>query len=300
MVSGSFIQNYRSFPYFESVEYNFDNVSSSLYGTAIYFIENAAKIRVISIPKNQYGTGISPHTFELSGSNFLIKDDGEGNLFDYALTEARYSGTPYVDPNNRYAGPNLEVPVGNVFYNHGIAVITNVDYICFIDAAPVARNTYINLLNTQEEKIIPTLLGDFDDCTSLNTSSVITFTNPGYNFPDYSISASGDLIITPNQISTTPGEYRLFYSVENEGGLVSNTGSIILNLTTQLLTSEILSVTQSCYEGTLSSSVTFSINQGLPPYSYSIDNTNYTSTNDYISTNSISFTFTFSFINIIC
>jgi hypothetical protein len=280
MVSGSFIQNYRSFPYFESVEYNFDNVSSSLYGTAIYFIENAAKIRVISIPKNQYGTGISPHTFELSGSNFLIKDDGEGNLFDYALTEARYSGTPYVDPNNRYAGPNLEVPVGNVFYNHGIAVITNVDYICFIDAAPVARNTYINLLNTQEEKIIPTLLGDFDDCTSLNTSSVITFTNPGYNFPDYSISASGDLIITPNQISTTPGEYRLFYSVENEGGLVSNTGSIILNLTTQLLTSEILSVTQSCYEGTLSSSVTFSINQGLPPYSYSIDNTNYTSTND--------------------
>jgi hypothetical protein len=280
MVSGSFIQNYRSFPYFESVEYNFDNVSSSLYGTAIYFIENAAKIRVISIPKNQYGTGISPHTFELSGSNFLIKDDGEGNLFDYALTEARYSGTPYVDPNNRYAGPNLEVPVGNVFYNHGIAVITNVDYICFIDAAPVARNTYINLLNTQEEKIIPTLLGDFDDCTSLNTSSVITFTNPGYNFPDYSISASGDLIITPNQISTTPGEYRLFYSVENEGGLVSNTGSIILNLTTQLLTSEILSVTQSCYEGTLSSSVTFSINQGLPPYSYSIDNINYTPTND--------------------
>jgi hypothetical protein len=205
MVSGSFIQNYRSFPYFESVEYNFDNVSSSLYGTAIYFIENAAKIRVISIPKNQYGTGISPHTFELSGSNFLIKDDGEGNLFDYALTEARYSGTPYVDPNNRYAGPNLEVPVGNVFYNHGIAVITNVDYICFIETAPVARNTYINLLNTQETKTIPTLLGDFDDCTSLNTSSVITFTNPGYEFPDYSVSASGDLIITPNQTKYHPG-----------------------------------------------------------------------------------------------
>jgi hypothetical protein len=52
---------------------------------------------------------------------------------------------------------NLEVPVGNVFYNHGIAVITNVDYICFIETAPVARNTYINLLNTQEEKTILTL-----------------------------------------------------------------------------------------------------------------------------------------------
>jgi hypothetical protein len=280
VVSGSFIQNYRSFPYFESVEYNFDNVSSSLYGTAIYFIENAAKIRVISIPKNQYGTGISPHTFELSGSNFLIKDDGEGNLFDYALTEARYSGTPYVDPNNRYAGPNLEVPVGNVFYNHGIAVITNVDYICFIETAPVARNTYIDLLNTQENKTILTLEGDFDDCTSLNPSSVLTFTNPGYEFPDYSVSGSGDIIITPNINSVNPGEYRLYYSVENVGGLVSNTGSIVLSLITQPLTSEILSVTQSCWQGNLSSSVTFSIDQGVPPYSYSIDNANYTPSND--------------------
>jgi hypothetical protein len=280
MVSGSFVQNYRSFPYFESIEYNFDNVSSSLYGTAIYFIENAAKIRVISIPKDKYGTGISPYTFELSGSNFLIKDDGEGNLFDYALTEARYSGTPYVDPNNRYAGPNLEVPVGNVFYNHGIAVITNVDYICFIETAPVARNTYIDLLNTQETKTIPTLLGDFDDCTSLDTSSVLTFTSPGYEFPDYSVSASGDLIITPNNTSVVPGEYKLFYSVENTEGLVSNTGSILLNLTTQPLISEILSLTQSCYQGNLSSSVTFSIDQGVPPYSYSIDNINYTPSND--------------------
>ena len=71
LVSGSFRTNYRSFPYFESVEYNFDNVSSSLYGTAIYFIENAAKVRVISLPKEQYGTGINPQTFQLSGSNFL-------------------------------------------------------------------------------------------------------------------------------------------------------------------------------------------------------------------------------------
>ena len=280
LVSGSFETNFRSFPYFESIEYRFDNVSSSLYGTAIYFIENVAKIRVISIPKDQYGGGIKPNTFELSGSNFLIKDDGEGNLFDYAPIESRYSGTPYLDPTNRYAGSNLQVPVGNIFYNHGIAVVTNVDYICFIETAPVARNTYINLLNTQEEKIIPTLLGDFDDCTSLDTSSVLTFTNPDYTCPDYSLSGSGDLIITPNLNSVAPGEYRLFYSVENTEGLVSNTGSIILNLTTQPLTSEILSITQSCYQGTESSSVTFLVDQGVPPYSYSIDNTNYTSTSN--------------------
>jgi hypothetical protein len=276
--SGSY-PNFRNFPYFESVEYNYDDLSS-IYNTAIYFIENSAKIRVISIPKNQYGTGISPYTFELSGSNFLIKDDGEGNLFDYAPTEARYSGTPYLDPNNTYAGSNLKIPVGNIFYDHGIAIITNIDYLCFIETAPVARNTYINLLNTQENKTILTLTGDFDDCTSLNTSSVLTFTNPDYTFPDYTVSASGDLIITPNLNSIIPGEYRLFYSVENIGELVSNTGSIVLNLTTKPLISEILSVTQSCYQGTESSSVTFSIDQGIPPYSYSIDNINYIPTND--------------------
>jgi hypothetical protein len=164
--SGSY-PNFRNFPYFESIEYDYDNLSS-IYGSAIYFIENSAKIRVISIPKDQYGTGISPYTFELSGSNFLIKDDGEGNLFDYAPIEARYSGTPYLDPNNKYAGSNLIVPVGNIFYDHGIAIITNIDYLCFIETAPVARNTYINLLNTQENKTILTLTGDFDDCTSLN------------------------------------------------------------------------------------------------------------------------------------
>ena len=281
LVSGSFKTNFRSFPYFESVEYNFDNVSSSLYGTAIYFIENAAKVRVISLPKEQYGTGINPQTFQLSGSNFLIKDDGEGNLFDYSAVLSEYNGQIYGGDSYGYGGDSsLLIPVGNVFYNHGIAVITNVDYICFIETAPVARNTYIDLLNTQEEKIIPTLLGDFDDCTALDTGSVVTFTSPGFEFPDYSISASGDLIITPNNTSVVPGEYRLYYSVENVGGLVSNTGSIFLNLETKPLVSEILSVTQSCYEGTLSSSVTFSINQGLPPYSYSIDNTNYTPTND--------------------
>ena len=281
LVSGSFKTNFRSFPYFESVEYNFDNISSSLYGTAIYFIENAAKVRVISLPKEQYGTGINPQTFQLSGSNFLIRDDGEGNLFDYSAVLSEYNGQIYGGDSYGYGGDSsLLIPVGNVFYNHGIAVITNVDYICFIETAPVARNTYLNLLNTQEEKIIPTLLGDFDDCTALDTGSVVTFTSPGFEFPDYSISASGDLIITPNNTSVVPGEYKLFYSVENIGGLVSNTGSIVLNLETQPLISEVLSVTQSCYEGNLSSSVTFSVDQGIPPYSYSIDNTNYTPTND--------------------
>jgi hypothetical protein len=277
--SGSF-PNFRSYPYFEKVDNDYDG--DALYGTALYFIENAAKIRVISIPKNIYGEGIKPFTFQLSGSNFFIVDDGQGNLNDVIKVIAKYDGQRYEDTNYGYSGENLEISVGNIFYNHGIAVITNQDYLCFIGGNPVARNDYPELLNVQAEKILNILESDFDDCTALNTSSVVTFANPDYSFPDYTVSSSGDIIITPNITSVIPGEYRLYYSVENTLELVSNTGSIVLNLTSDPLVSTINSLTQSCYQNTdnLSASVTFSINKGVPPYSWSVDGINYTPVTD--------------------
>ena len=281
MNSGSF-SNFREFPYFQKVENDYDG--NAEYGTALYFIENAAKIRVISIPKNIYGEGIKPSTFQLSGSSFLIADDGQGNLFDFIKVIAAYGDRIYSEPISYYAGQadGLVTPVGNIFYDQGIAVITNQDYICFIEGNPVARNNYPELLNVEANKILNILENDFDDCSQINTSSVTTFSDPNYTFPDFSISSSGDIIITPNANSVTPGEYRLYYSVENTLGLVSNTGSIVLNLTSDPLTSSINSISTPCYQNTdnISSSVTFSIDKGIPPYSWSIDGTNYTPVND--------------------
>ena len=281
MNSGSF-SNFKSFPYFEKVENDYDGTAA--YGSALYFVENAAKIRVISIPKNIYGEGVKPYTFELSGSEFFIADDGQGNLFDYVALTSEYNAAEYSNPISKYAGDanSLAVPVGNIFYNHGIAVITNQDYLCFIEGSPVARNDYPEILNVSTEKTLNILETDFDDCSQINTSSVKTFTYPGYTFPDFSVSSSGDIVITPNINSVSPGGYGLYYSVENTLGLVSNTGSIILTLTSDPLTSSINSITQSCYQntGNISASVTFSIDKGVPPYSWSIDNTNYTPVND--------------------
>ena len=281
MNSGSF-SNFKSFPYFEKVENDYDGTAA--YGSALYFVENAAKIRVISIPKNIYGEGVKPYTFELSGSEFFIADDGQGNLFDYVALTSEYNAAEYSNPISKYAGNanSLAVPVGNIFYNHGIAVITNQDYLCFIEGSPVARNDYPEILNVSTEKTLNILETDFDDCSQINTSSVKTFTYPGYTFPDFSVSGSGDIVITPNINSVSPGGYGLYYSVENTLGLVSNTGSIILTLTSDPLTSSINSITQSCYQntGNISASVTFSIDKGVPPYSWSIDNTNYTPVND--------------------
>ena len=278
MNSGSF-PNFREFPYFEKVEYDFD-ATSSQYGDALYFIENSAKIRVISIPKDKYGEGLKPGSFVISGSNFYMADDGQGNIYDYIKVIARYGERFYSAAPGYYSGENLAVPVGNVFYNHGIAVITNVDYLCFIEGNPVARNDYISVLNTQENKILDTLTGDFDDCVSLASESVSTSPIEGFIFPDYSVSASGDLIITPNLNSVVPGGYKLQYTVDNILGNTSNTASISLEITSQPLTSSIESLTQSCWEGNESASLTFSIDKGIPPYSWSIDGVNYTPIND--------------------
>jgi len=275
--SGSF-PNYRNFPYFQSQEYDYDDEGNSLYGTAIYFIENAAKIRVISIPKDKYGEGIKPTSFIISGSGYYIADDGQGNLFDFIKAIAEYGETFYSSPAAYYAGQadGLVTPVGNIFYNHGLAVITNQDYLCFIEGSPVARNDYYTILNTQEEKILNIIAQDFDDCVSIASESVSVSNLPGVSFPDYSLSGSGDIVVTPNNTSVIPGQYKLQYTVDNTLGITSNTASVTLNITAAPLTSSISSITQSCFEGNDSASVTFSIDKGLPPYSWSIDNTTYT------------------------
>ena len=279
--SGSF-PNYRNFPYFQSQEYDYDNEGNSLYGTAVYFIENAAKIRVISIPKDKYGEGIKPTTFAISGSDYYIADDGQGNLFDFIKVIAKYGEAFYSAPAAYYAGQadGLVTPVGNIFYNHGLAVITNQDYLCFIEGSPVARNDYYTTLNTQEEKILNIIAQDFDDCVGIDSESVSVSNISGVPFPDYSLSGSGDVVITPNQNSVTPGQYKLQYTVNNTLGITSNTASVTLNITSAPLTSSILSLTQSCFEGNTSSSVTFSVDKGLPPYSWSIDNSTYTPIDD--------------------
>lgn len=281
VASGSF-PNYRTFPYYTFRQSDYDGIAE--YSVAVYAIENAAKIRVLSLPKNLYGEGVKPGTFQLSGSNFNIIDDGEGNLLDYAPLDSDYVGVTYGDPGTTYGGESdgLAIPVGNIFYNHGIAVITNEDYLCFLETSPVAKNYFPTLLNVQEEKVINVLENDFDDCSTIDGSTLKTFTHPDYTFPDYTISGSNEIVITPNNTSVIPGEYRLYYSVENDLGIVSNTGSVVLRLTSDPLSLNINSITESCYQNTdnISSSVTFSIDKGVPPYSWSIDGTNYTPVTD--------------------
>lgn len=74
------------------------------YGTASFPLDPGSKIAVLSIPTSVYGDSLSPKTFVLSSSAYYITDDGYGNL------------------------KHGSVLVGNIFYEQGVAVITNQDY----------------------------------------------------------------------------------------------------------------------------------------------------------------------------
>jgi len=273
IASGSFKDApIRSLPYFTSSFTLYDS-GSAIYDESRFFAENNSKLRVISIPQDVYGNGIQPKSFELSSSQYIIKDDGEGNLWDYENLNVRYNGDEYNDLTDGYFDSGSRVHVGNVFYSHGIAVITNIDYLCVVETNPVARNDYSIFLNTQESKVINILQNDFDDCLTINPSSIQLITDPTSSFPDVTVSASGDLVITPNLSGSIPGKYKIDYSIKNNLDIVSNTASVFLTLTQLPLTASVNSLTQSCFGSNNSASLTFSIDQGIPPYSYSFNAT---------------------------
>lgn len=68
-----------------------------------------SQITILSIPQNIYGNKILPKTFNISGSGYLLRDDGEGNLYDILTTTSSY--------------------VGNIIYPHGLIILTTGSYI---------------------------------------------------------------------------------------------------------------------------------------------------------------------------
>jgi hypothetical protein len=102
------------------------------YNDSPYLIKNYPTganevIRVISIDKNIYGNKILPNSFNISSSGAVIRDDGYGNL--YGSTDGTISG--YFNLGYITVGyfvsqslPAGIYHVGNIFYAHGLAIIT--------------------------------------------------------------------------------------------------------------------------------------------------------------------------------
>ena len=132
IVSGSISSSYYALPtysvikklYYEDIHRRFN--TKKLQKTELFTAAN-----VFSIPRNLIGERIKPGSVKLSdtslGQTFDIRDDEDGNLYDYGNFSGSYAA--YKSSSfDRSQGINVSgsgSQIGNVFYEHGIMTITD-------------------------------------------------------------------------------------------------------------------------------------------------------------------------------
>lgn len=95
--------------------------------------QSNAEITIFSIPVELFGQQISRQSFILSSSQYIIADDGNGNLREIDPQYAPYILDNYFNPNNYFATGALVYGayIGNIFYRQGIAILTDPAYQAF-------------------------------------------------------------------------------------------------------------------------------------------------------------------------
>ena len=92
---------------------------------------------IISIPQKYFGEGIKPKSFKLvdnsTSKEVTIQDDGQGNLYPVGNSDSQSITSPSSSDNY----------VGNIFYDHGIATITDTgSYSSSINYTDVTTGNY--------------------------------------------------------------------------------------------------------------------------------------------------------------
>jgi hypothetical protein len=177
--------------------------------------ESGASIRVLVIDQNIYGSKVLPNSFNLSSSAYIIRDDGYGNLYDVAALEDDYINLSYLTlayANGYYDDltPGIgAVLVGNIFYAHGIVVITNPDYQDMLPLSPIAVEDSATFNDNDPNKNIYVLRNDIARTGTIDVTSIVL---SGSNVPYYTVDPSG--YITLN--TTVAGNYDIYYTVNSK------------------------------------------------------------------------------------
>lgn len=117
----------------------------STFGIKTFPIENEAEIKVISIPKGKYGNKIKPGTFKLDAVDYSAIDDTYGNIIE-------------IDGNTN---------IGNIFYEHGIIVISGVDYLYLTDSNIEFKGEHIIY-----EQTVKCIIRDYEANYTFNPSTL--------------------------------------------------------------------------------------------------------------------------------
>ena len=86
-------------------------------------------INVINVSQKIFGSKILPNSLIISSSTAYINDDGNGNLYDTSGIVDEYIANAYISSSYFLSGSidSGIVHVGNVFYAHGLIVLTNTE-----------------------------------------------------------------------------------------------------------------------------------------------------------------------------
>jgi hypothetical protein len=236
------------------------------YDDNIIFDNNiGGKLLIISIPRKYFYNNLEKNSILIELDNFYIRDDGRGNLFNF-INEENYQ--LYLNTQKT----EYEY-IGNVIYSWGLLIITNPNYICLFNVPPTAINDYYNINNINKPLIYPILSNDYDDCNSIDYSSLEIISTSSVFF-DYNI-IDNQLHIIENQKSYIPGNYEIKYKFKNNKGIYSNIGTFNINIFANPLNISNININKLCLGNTGSYDITFNINDGVPLYSYSLNDIDY-------------------------
>jgi hypothetical protein len=98
--------------------------------------------------------------------------------------------------------------VGNVFYAHGLGIITNQDYQMMFPLPPIAKNNYGSFLTT-DTKTISASLNDYARSGTLNTSSLAFSGSTSGNGYSWATGSNGTVVLT----TSLPGTYEVWYTI---------------------------------------------------------------------------------------
>jgi len=114
----------------KDVDYPYDNPPKTFCSRVGQYKELNRDITVMSIPSGIFGNSIQPNTFSITSGSTVIKDDGNGNLYD-STSPSTYQS---IDDLSLYIGFNE----GYLYNNDNQVNVTPVDYVSKYKVVPSA------------------------------------------------------------------------------------------------------------------------------------------------------------------
>ncbi len=102
----------------------------------------------------------------------------------------------------------VKTHVGNIFYAHGLGIITNPDYQTMFPLPPIAKNDSGSFLTT-DSKVISASLNDYARSGTLNTGSLILSGSTSGDNYSWATGSNGTIVLT----TTVAGTYSVYYTI---------------------------------------------------------------------------------------